>query len=208
MSIRQKRGNLFVVSAPSGAGKTTLCQKLREIIPDLKFSVSYTTRQLRSGEINNVHYTFIDEDEFREMVAEGEFVEWAEVHGNFYGTSKKRIEDIINSGFDVILDIDVKGARQIKEHFPESVLIFVLPPSMDILKKRLVGRMSESDEFIKKRLRNALDEIREYKNYDYVIINDMLDDALKEMTAIIIAERIRTSKIQQRWIKENFLNQQ
>lgn len=203
--MRQKRGSLFIISAPSGAGKTTLCQKLREIIPDLKFSVSYTTRQPRDGEINDVHYTFIDEDEFRSMAAEGEFIEWAEVHGNFYGTSKKRIEDAINNGFDIMLDIDVKGARQIKEHLPESVLIFVLPPSMDILKERLVGRMSESEEFIKKRLRNALNETKEYKNYDYVIINDMLDDALKGMSAVIIAERVRTSKIEQSWIKENFL---
>lgn len=207
MIIRQKRGNLFVVSAPSGAGKTTLCQKLREIIPDLKFSVSYTTRQPRSGEINDVHYTFIDEGEFRSMAAEGEFIEWAEVHGNFYGTSKKRIEDIINSGFDVMLDIDVKGARQIKNHFSESVLIFVLPPSMSVLKERLVGRMSESEDVIKKRLRNALDETKEYKNYDYVIINDMIDDALKDMAAVIIAERVRASKIEQNWIEENFLRQ-
>jgi guanylate kinase len=206
--MRQKRGSLFVISAPSGAGKTTLCQKLREIIPDLKFSVSYTTRKPRDGEINDVHYTFIDEDEFRSMAAEGDFIEWAEVHGNFYGTSKKRIEDAINNGFDIMLDIDVKGARQIKEHFSESVLIFVLPPSMDILKERLVGRMSESEDFIKKRLRNALDEIKEYKNYDYVIINDMLDDALKDISAVIIAERVRTSKIEQSWIKENFLKQQ
>lgn len=207
MIIRQKRGILFVVSAPSGAGKTTLCQKLREIIPDLKFSVSYTTRQPRSGEINDVHYTFIDEGEFRSMAAEGEFIEWAEVHGNFYGTSKKRIEDIINSGFDVMLDIDVKGARQIKNHFSESVLIFVLPPSMSVLKERLVGRMSESEDVIKKRLRNALDETKEYKNYDYVIINDMIDDALKDMAAVIIAERVRASKIEQNWIEENFLRQ-
>ncbi len=207
MIMRQKRGNLFVVSAPSGAGKTTLCQKLREIIPDLKFSVSYTTRQPRSGEINDVHYTFIDEGEFRSMAAEGEFIEWAEVHGNFYGTSKKRIEDIINSGFDVMLDIDVKGARQIKNHFSESVLIFVLPPSMEVLKERLVGRMSESEDFIKKRLKNALDETKEYKNYDYVIINDMIDDALKDMAAVIIAERVRTSKIERNWIEENFLRQ-
>jgi guanylate kinase len=206
--MRQKRGSLFVISAPSGAGKTTLCQKLREIIPDLKFSVSYTTRKPRDGEINDVHYTFIDEDEFRSMAAEGDFIEWAEVHGNFYGTSKKRIEDAINNGFDIMLDIDVKGAKQIKEHFSESVLIFVLPPSMDILKERLVGRMSESEDFIKKRLKNALDETKEYKNYDYVIINDMLDDALKDMSAVIIAERVRTSKIEQSWIKENFLKQQ
>ena len=128
--MRQKKGNLFVISAPSGAGKTTLCQKLREVIPDLKFSVSYTTRKPRTGEIDGVHYIFVDEDEFRAMIADGEFVEWAQVHGNFYGTSKKRIEDMINGGFDVILDIDVQGGRQIREHFSannmNNILIFVL----------------------------------------------------------------------------------
>lgn len=206
--MRQKKGSLFVISAPSGAGKTTLCQKLREIVPDVKFSVSYTTRKPRAGEVDGVHYSFVDEDEFRSMIAEGEFVEWAQVHGNFYGTSKRRIEVMINEGFDVILDIDVQGGRQIKEHFPDSVLIFVLPPSMDELKKRLTGRMSDAEDVIKKRLKNAADEIREYKNYDYVIINDNFDDALEEIVAIIIAERVRTSKIEKDWIKENFLEEE
>lgn len=206
--MRQKKGSLFVISAPSGAGKTTLCQKLREVVPDLEFSVSYTTRKPRAGEIDSVHYIFVDEDEFREMIAEGEFVEWAQVHGNFYGTSKRRIEDMINEGFDVMLDIDVQGGRQIKEHFPDSILIFVLPPSMDELKKRLTGRMSDAEDVIKKRLKNAIDEIREYKNYDYVIINDAFDDALEEMVAIIIAERVRASRIEEEWIRENFIKEE
>ncbi|MDI6728585.1 MAG: guanylate kinase [Thermodesulfovibrionales bacterium] len=206
--MRQKKGSLFVISAPSGAGKTTLCQKLREVIPDIKFSVSYTTRKPRPGEIDGIHYTFVDEDEFRAMIADGEFVEWAQVHGNFYGTSKKRIEDMINEGFDVVLDIDVQGGRQIREHFPDSVLIFVLPPSMDELRKRLTGRMSDAEDVIKKRLKNAIDEIKEYKNYDYVIINDVFDDALEEIVAIIIAERVRTSKIDKNWVKENFIKEE
>lgn len=206
--MRQRRGSLFVISAPSGAGKTTLCQKLREIVPDVKFSVSYTTRKPRVGEVDGVHYIFVDEDEFRAMIAEGEFVEWAQVHGNFYGTSKRRMEDMINEGFDVMLDIDVQGGRQIKEHFPDSILIFVLPPSMDELKKRLIGRMSDAEDMIKKRLKNAIDEIREYKNYDYVIINDVLDDALEDMVAIIIAERVRASKIEEGWIIENFIKEE
>lgn len=206
--MRQKRGSLFVISAPSGAGKTTLCQKLREVVPDVKFSVSYTTRKPRAGEVDGVHYSFVDEDEFRAMIAEGEFVEWAQVHGNFYGTSKRSIEDMVNEGFDVILDIDVQGGRQIKEHFPDSILIFVLPPSMDELKRRLTGRMSDAEDVIKKRLKNAIDEIREYKNYDYVIINDAFDDALEEMVAIIIAERVRASKIEETWIRENFIKEE
>ncbi|BCB97207.1 guanylate kinase [Dissulfurispira thermophila] len=206
--MRRKRGNLFVISAPSGAGKTTLCQKLKEIVPDVKFSVSYTTRKPRAGEIDGIHYTFVDEDEFRAMIADGEFVEWAQVHGNFYGTSKRRIENTISEGFDILLDIDVQGARQIREHFSDSILIFILPPSMDELKKRLAGRMSDSPEVIARRLKNAIDEIREYKNYDYVIINDVFDDALEEMVAIIIAERVRTSKIEEAWIKENFIKEE
>lgn len=206
--MRQKRGSLFVISAPSGAGKTTLCQKLREVVSDLEFSVSYTTRKPRAGEIDGVHYIFVDEDEFREMIAEGEFVEWAQVHGNFYGTSRRRIEDTINEGFDMLLDIDVQGGRQIKEHFPDSILIFVLPPSMDELRKRLTGRMSDPEDVIKKRLKNAIDEIREYKNYDYVIINDAFDDALEEMVAIIIAERVRASRIEEEWIRENFIKEE
>lgn len=200
-----KRGNLFVVSAPSGAGKTTLCQKVREMMPDVKFSVSYTTRLPREGEVNDIHYSFIDEEEFRSMISEGEFVEWAEVHGNFYGTSKKRVEEIINSGFDVLLDIDVQGAKKIKDQFPHSVLIFVLPPSMKALKERLSKRETEPVEIMKVRLRNAIDEIKEFINYDYVIINDILDEAVKDLSCIIKAERLRAIKIDREWVKNTFL---
>lgn len=203
----KKKGNIFVVSAPSGAGKTTLCQRVRDIIPDIRFSVSYTTRQPREGEINNLHYTFVDEEEFRSMINEGEFVEWAEVHGNFYGTSKKRVEDIINSGFDVLLDIDVQGAKKIREHFPQSVLIFVLPPSMNALRERLSKRMTESEDIIKKRLTNALNEIQFFINYDYVIINDVLDEAVRDLSAIIRAERSKISRIDKDWIIKTFLSQ-
>lgn len=139
------------------------------------------------------------------MITEGELVEWAEVHGNFYGTSKKMIEDMTGAGFDVILDIDVQGARQIKEHFPDSVLIFVLPPSMEALKERLAGRKTDSEDVIKMRLQNAIGEIKEYKNYDYVIVNDSLDTALKEISSIVIAERAKISKMEHERIKENFL---
>lgn len=202
-----KKGNLFVVSAPSGAGKTTLCQRLRELLPDIRFSVSYTTRPPRKGEINDVHYSFVDEEEFRAMISEGEFVEWAEVHGNFYGTSRKRVEDIINGGFDVLLDIDVHGARKIKDRFPQSILIFVLPPSMKALKDRLSKRMTESEDIMKRRLQNAIDEIKEFINYDYVIINDILDEAVRDISCIIKAERLRTFRANKDWIKNTFLTE-
>jgi guanylate kinase len=202
--MKQKKGSIFVVSAPSGAGKTTLCQKLCETVSDIRHSVSFTTRSPRQCEINGVHYTFVDEDEFRVMITEGEFVEWATVHGNFYGTSRKQINSMVNAGIDVILDIDVQGARQIKENFPDCILIFVLPPSMEVLKKRLEGRMSDSKEVIERRLKKAIDEIMEYKKYNYVIVNDVFDYALKELTAIVIAERAKITRIDQNWIKTNF----
>lgn len=202
----ERLGNLFVVSAPSGAGKTTLCQRLKDVLNDIRFSVSYTTRSPREGEINNVHYTFVDEEEFRSMISEGEFIEWAEVHGNFYGTSKKRVEDIISSGFDVLLDIDVQGARKIKDYYPQSVLIFVLPPSIEALRKRLLGRRTESEDAIRKRINNAIDEIKEFVNYDYVIINNILDEAVKDLLSIIRAERLKIDRIDKDWIIRTFLS--
>jgi guanylate kinase len=206
--MRRNRGNLFVISAPSGAGKTTLCRMLCETSPNVRHSVSYTTRAPRPGEIHDVHYTFVPMDEFRAMIDKGEFIEWAEVHGNFYGTSRKRIEEMMHAGLDVILDIDVQGARQIREKVPDSTFIFILPPSMDVLKERLTGRMSDSDEVIRIRLKNARDEIREYKNYDYVIVNNTLETALKELISILIAERVKISKVDRDWIDRNFLKEE
>ena len=203
----KKKGNLFVVSAPSGAGKTTLCRKAGEEVPGLLHSVSFTTRAPRPGEVQDVHYTFIDQDEFRAMISDGEFIEWAKVHGNFYGTSRERIEAIIGSGNDVILDIDVQGARKIREYYPESTLIFVLPPSMDALEKRLFDRMSDSAEVIERRLKKAREEISEYKYYDYVIVNDLFEEAFGVFSSIIRAERSRLSKIDRKWIVEHFLKE-
>ncbi|MCL4490401.1 MAG: guanylate kinase [Nitrospirae bacterium] len=206
--MRRNRGNLFVISAPSGAGKTTLCAMLCETFPNVRHSVSYTTRAPRPGETNDVHYTFVYADEFRTMIGKGEFIEWAEVHGNFYGTSRKRIEEMMHAGLDVILDIDVQGAKQMREKVPDSTFVFILPPSMDVLRERLTGRMSDSDEVIRRRLKNAGDEIREYKNYNYVIVNDTLEAALKELISIIIAERVKISKVDRDWIERNFLKEE
>jgi len=210
--MKRRKGSLFVISAPSGAGKTTLCKKLCESEPLIRHSVSYTTRAPRPGEINDVHYTFVDKGAFQAMIADGEFVEWAEVHGNYYGTSKKRIEELADAGMDVVLDIDVQGARRLKRDLSSAwggcVCIFILPPSMEVLRKRLVERMSDPDEVIGIRLRNAIMEIREYKNYDYVIVNDIMEDAFKELMSIFVAERASVTRIDHEWIQKNFLEEE
>lgn len=204
-NYRIKKGILFVVSAPSGAGKTTLCRNVLETLPDIKFSVSYTTRSPRQGEVDGVHYNFVDKEEFRGMIASSEFIEWAEVHGNFYGTSRKKIAEMTLAGIDVLLDIDVQGARQVKESLPDSILIFILPPSFEVLKERLTGRMTDTDEVIERRLKKAADEIGEYKNYDYVIVNNVIENALTELKSVIIAERVRTYRLDSKLIEKNFL---
>ena len=206
--MRLNKGKLFVVSAPSGAGKTTLCQRLCSALPNVRHSVSYTTREPRPGEINDVHYTFVSIGEFREMRERGEFIEWAEVHGNFYGTSRKRVEDMVNAGLEVVLDIDVQGARQVREKVPDTAFIFILPPSMEALRQRLTGRASDSPEVVRRRLRNAVDEIREYKHYNYVIVNDTLDEALKELVSIVIAEQAGISRVDHEWVRKNFLEEE
>jgi guanylate kinase len=205
--MQKNKGDIFVVSAPSGAGKTTLCHMAIEAFPGLSISVSFTTRQPRPGEISDQHYSFIDQSEFRSMIADGDFIEWAEVHGNYYGTSKSRIDSIISKGKDVILDIDVQGGRQIKEHYPESILIFVLPPSMEALQERLRGRMSDPPEVIEKRLKKARAEISEYKHYDYVIVNDFLEEAFSAFSAILRAEDNKIAKVDHDWIREQFLKE-
>lgn len=202
---RKNRGRLFIVSAPSGAGKTTLCQDLSSVMPNLKHSVSYTTRGRRPGEVNNRDYTFIKDNVFRMMVERDEFVEWAEVHGNLYGTSRKRLEAMLNKGIDVILDVDTQGARQTRKKYKGGIYIFILPPSLRALKERLKKRMCNSKEEIRRRLKRAVDEIREYKKYDYVIINAMFDTAIEEMKTIISSEKLRTDNIDPLWVKKNFL---
>jgi guanylate kinase len=208
LQAKKSRGSLFIVSAPSGAGKTTLCTKVLSSTPSLHFSVSYTTRQPRSGEINDRDYTFISREDFKSMVEKGEFVEWAEVHGELYGTSRDRIETLMDSGKDVILDIDTQGALQIKEHYREGIYIFVLPPSFGILKTRLEKRETDSRNEINKRLLTALSEIKTYAQYDYVIINDIFENALKELESIIIAQRASVNKINPLWIQKSFSNQE
>ncbi len=204
MRKRRNKGSIFVISAPSGAGKTTICKEILGTDGAVRQSVSFTTRSPRQGEINDEDYTFISEREFRGMAAAGEFVEWAEVHGNLYGTSRRRLEELVDAGFDVLLDIDVQGAGQIRNTFREGVFVFILPPSMAALRKRLEGRGSNTKEDMDKRLKRAGEEIRDYGRYDYVIVNDRLRESVGGLKAIISAERLRTGKIDTDWIKENF----
>ncbi|MDI6889567.1 MAG: guanylate kinase [Thermodesulfovibrionales bacterium] len=200
----RRKGILFIVSGPSGAGKTTLYKEVALALPNLKHSVSFTTRPPRPGEVNDRDYTFISRDEFKEMIDKGEFVEWAEIHGELYGTSKKRLEEIMDSGFDVILDIDTQGAMQLKEKYKGGVYIFVLTPSMEVLKERLRKRMANSKEEIEKRLKGAVEEIKKYREYDYVIVNNVFEDAFKELEAIIISHRVSTKRVDLGWIEKNF----
>jgi guanylate kinase len=202
------RGNLFIVSAPSGAGKTTLCRRLGEVLPDIRHSVSYTTRKPRQGEVNDRDYTFISEEKFLGMAEAGEFLEWAKVHGNLYGTSEKRLEEMLRGGIDVILDIDTQGARQIRERCGEGLYIFILPPSMDALGERLLDRMSNPEDEIRQRMLRAVEEIRDYKMYNYVIVNDVFEDALERLKAIVLSRRLLTEKIDPLWIEENFLSKE
>ena len=204
MQEKKSKGSLFIVSAPSGAGKTTLCRKLVSSLPNLKFSVSYTTRQPRKGEVNDRDYTFINRQDFRLMADKAEFIEWAEVHGALYGTSRKRLEKLLDAGNDVILDIDTQGAMQIKDTYKAGIYIFILPPSLETLKERLKNRMTDSKEEIGKRLGRAVEEIKTFDKYDYVIINDVLKDALRKFEAIIIAQRVSIKKINPLWIEESF----
>jgi guanylate kinase len=189
------KGSLFIVSAPSGAGKTTLCRELCKSMPKLKHSVSYTTRPRRRGERDKVHYFFVNRTEFRKMIEKGEFAEWAVVYGNFYGTSIKKIEELKSRGYDIILDIDIHGAMQMKQKYKDAVYVFILPPSIKVLQKRLRDRMSDSDDTIKERLAEARDEMKNYKNYDYVIVNDDIKSASSELESIVRAARARTEKI-------------
>lgn len=183
------RGHIFIISAPSGAGKTTLCRALRRQLPELQYSISYTTRAPRHGEQNGVDYHFISPDEFRKRLRLGLWAEWAEVYGNYYGTSAEFLERIIAAGHDVLLDIDVQGAAQIVKRFPESVTIFVMPPSMEALTQRLTARGTGSAEDTKRRLDSAAMEIARNRLYRHVIVNDALDTAVQELTDLVTAYR-------------------
>ncbi len=183
--------NIFIVSAPSGSGKSTILGRVFRAHPDLVFSISYTTRPPRGKEQHGRDYHFVTRAEFEAQIERNEFLEWAEVFGNYYGTHRRFLDEATAANQDLVLDIDVQGARQLKVKFPEAVSIFILPPSREELEKRLRARSEDSDDVIARRLRGAAGEIRRYADYDYVIVNRNVDVAAAELTSIIIAERKR-----------------
>jgi guanylate kinase len=192
------RANVYIVSAPSGSGKTTLLQHLLRTFQDLKFSVSHTTRQPRSGERHGVDYFFTDRNSFLRMVDEGEFLEWTEYQGQLYGTTRSFVQEQIESGSDVILDIDVRGAREVKARISEAIAVFVLPPSFRELERRLRFRMQETDDSIFRRLEIAKGEILFYRDYDYIVVNDVLENSIQLLEAIVRSGRAAPARQQAR----------
>jgi len=190
-------GIRYIISAPSGSGKSTLVNELRKFVPNLDFSISYTTRQPRGSEQNGREYYFISRQQFEGMIRQGKFLEYADVFGNYYGTAKSVLEDADKGGHDVLLDIDVQGERQVKEKIPDAVSIFVLPPSRKELESRLRKRSQsehvDSEEIIRRRLATAKKEIENYPNYDYILVNDRLEQSVDQLQAIVLAERIKRS---------------
>lgn len=186
-------GNLYVVAAPSGTGKSSLVKALLEVDARMELSVSHTTRAPRGQEVHGREYYFVSHDEFDRMVHADAFVEWAQVHGNRYGTSRKAIEDKISAGADIVLEIDYQGAIQIKQQFPNAVLIFILPPSWPELRARLMRRAEDSEEVIELRMRNAAEEVAHVGKFDFVIINELFERALFDLKAIAHAQRLKVS---------------
>ena len=185
----QSTGHLFIVSAPSGAGKSTLCNAVRRQMGDLTYSVSYTTRSPRQGERNCVDYHFISEADFQRGISTGRWAEWARVHGNYYGSSAKWIEQTLSAGRDILMDIDLQGARQMMQRFPQAVTIFIMPPSLEELEKRLRGRRTDSRQTIDLRLRNAQEEIAQHGICRHVLLNDDIEKATQDLVKLIEAYR-------------------
>ncbi|MBI4400332.1 MAG: guanylate kinase [Nitrospirae bacterium] len=203
----ERRGLLFVVSAPSGAGKTTLCKELVSVVPGLQQSISYTTRQPRPGEVHGREYFFVDEAVFQGMVQRNEFAEWAPVYGHFYGTPRSALTDMMEKGIDVLLEIDVQGAMQIKKKFADAIYIYILPPSIKALRARLLQRGSDSPEEVQRRLQKAREEVWSYREYYYIVRNEDMKQALKELEAIVLAERSKTKRLDIAWLEENFIRE-
>jgi len=204
-SSTDRRGILFIISAPSGTGKTTLCKQLATNLPGLWHSISYTTRKPRPGEEHGRDYYFIGEQTFQEMNARNEFVEWAQVYGHLYGTPWKSMTEKIDQGIDVLLEIDVQGAMQVKKRFEDSVSIFILPPSMTVLRARLQTRASDTPEEIQRRLHKVKEEVWSYREYAYIVRNEDLDRSLRDLESIFWSERLKTKRLDMTWLENNFI---
>ena len=188
-------GLFVIISAPSGAGKTSICRRLLERWPSLRFSVSYTTREPRPGEQDGRDYYFISPAVFKEKIARGEFVEWVENYGQFYGTARATIQSMLEQGFDLLIDVEPRGAKELKTSFPEAVFVFILPPSWLELRRRLIKRGCEGEEAMQERLRKAREESRAVVWYDYAIFNDCLGEAVDQLSAIYVAEKTRRERL-------------
>jgi guanylate kinase len=188
---------VFIISAPSGSGKSTLVHRLLESVQGLLFSISYTTRKPRGAEVNGQHYFFISREEFELRLQHKEFLEWATVFGNYYGTHQNNFERAVAEGRDLLLDIDVKGARQLKERLPGAISVFILPPSRQILEERLRARSEDAESVIQRRLREAAEEIRNYDQYDYVLVNRDVEESLATLRSIVLAERARRTRMEE-----------
>ena len=197
------QGILFVISSPSGGGKGTLIRRLREAVPGVGYSVSWTTRAPRPGEVDGVHYRFVSEAEFDAMIRSGGFVEWANVHGHHYGTTRAAVGLALSQGLDIVLEIDVQGARTVRAALESVVSVFILPPSFEVLRQRLTRRMTERPEELELRLANARGEVAEYRHFDYLVLNDEVERAAAQLAAIVWAERARRER--QEWAARRVL---
>ncbi|MGI8882814.1 MAG: guanylate kinase [Pyrinomonadaceae bacterium] len=198
------KGNLIIISSPSGGGKGTLIKEVLKTVPNIGYSVSYTTRKIRDGEENGRDYFFVSRAEFSGLIEQNEFIEFAEVHGNLYGTSVNQVQQEIEDGNDVILEIDVQGAESIRRKMPDAVGIFILPPSFEVLRQRLVARATEQKEDLSLRLRNSINEVRQFEYFDFVVVNDEVMRATGDLQNIILAERLR--RVRQIEVVQGILN--
>ncbi len=203
--IPARHGQVIVVSAPSGAGKTSLCREMKQMVSGLEYSISYTTRPMRPNEVHGRDYFFVAEAEFRAMAARDEFAEWASVHGNLYGTHEAFLRRMMEQGTDVILDVDPQGAMQLKQRLPQGVFVYILPPSLGVLKQRLRSRRSDSAAEVQRRLERAREEMRSFTHYTHLIINDDFKTASRLLESVILAERARLVYMDSDWIVAHVL---